>query len=68
MLRASKVILGDPSALGIITIFETHGAGWFIGYSSIIYWLILLTLDHEGGMVLNVDLYQLVLPLSLCVV
>ena len=35
-LRVSSVILIEPSVFGAITAFETHGAGWFIGYSSMI--------------------------------
>ena len=41
MLFGSKVILSVPSALGFITIFETHGEGWFIGCSLVISCLIM---------------------------
>ena len=36
MLRASSVIQIEPSVFGAITVFQTHGAGWFIGCSSMI--------------------------------
>ena len=35
-LCASSVTLIEPSVSGAITAFETHGAGWFIGCSSMI--------------------------------
>ena len=35
-LQALSVILIEPSVFGAITAFETHGAGWFIGCSSMI--------------------------------
>ena len=35
-LQALSVILIEPSVFGAITAFETYGAGWFIGCSSMI--------------------------------
>ena len=46
-LCAFKVILSDPSALGVITIFETDSAGWFIGCSSVISWFIMSCITFD---------------------